>query len=76
MANHQWLWWALAMFCGGCEKRGVAICDIVIVISPHWDMLNAIAHTFILDTVSRMGLIWEGAAVRIYISSQLISIFD
>ena len=45
------------MFCGGCEKRGVVTFDIVFVISPHWDVLNAIACTFILDTVSGMGII-------------------
>ena len=33
-------------FHGGCEKRGVAMCDIVFIISPHWDVLNAIACTF------------------------------
>jgi len=67
MANCRWLWSALIVFCGGCEKRGEAMCDIVFVISLHWDVLNAVARTFILDTVSRIGLIWEGAAVRIYI---------
>ena len=43
------------------------MCDIVFVISLHWDVLNAVARTFIPDTVSRIGLIWEGAAVHIYI---------
>ena len=74
MANCQWLWWVLIVFRGGCEKRGVVTCDIGFVISPHWDVLNAIASTFILNKVLSMGLIWECAAVCI--SLQLISIFD
>ena len=36
MANCQWLWWVLIVFRGGCEKRGVAMCDIVFLTSPHF----------------------------------------
>ena len=33
-------------FHGSCEKRGVVMCDIVFIISPQWDVLNAVACTF------------------------------
>ena len=29
MANRRWLWSMLIVFHGGCEKRGVVMCDIV-----------------------------------------------
>ena len=48
MANCRWVWSALIVFHGSCEKRGVAMCDIVFIISPHWDVLNTVACTFSL----------------------------
>ena len=62
------------MFRGGCEKRGVAMCDIAFITSPHWDALNGVAHTFDSVDDGPYPLCWECVAVRI--SSQLISISD
>ena len=62
------------MFRGGCEKRGVAMCDIVFITSPHWDASNGVAHTFDSVDDGPYPLCWECVAVRI--SSQLISISD
>ena len=45
------------MFHGGSEKRGVVTCDIAFITSPNWDVLNGVAHTFILDTMLRIDLI-------------------
>ena len=74
VANCRWSWWALVVFHGGCEKRGVAMCDIAFITSPHWDASNGVAHTFDSVDDGPYPLCWECVAVRI--SSQLISISD